>query len=36
MEKLNMIKNTGLMTSISKLEDDNKDERNLFLGRYII
>ena len=28
MEKLNMIKNTGLMTSISKLEDDNKDERN--------
>ena len=33
MEKLNMIKNTGLMTLISKLEDDNKDERHLFLGR---
>lgn len=31
-----MIKNTGLMTSISKLEDDNKDERSVFLERYII
>lgn len=31
MEKLNMVKNIGLIASTSNL-DDNKDERNLFLG----